>query len=70
MNTCKTCKHWSGPNPMDQYNLHGSARCNHPKVGPRGDDEPDGATDGEAYDGIFTSPDFGCIHYEPKETTP
>lgn len=27
-------------------------------------DDPAGMVDGEEYSGVFTGPDFGCIHYE------
>ena len=59
MNTCKTCKHWGGPPPMEDK----QAKCLNPKVGAHGEGE-DEASDAEGYGGIFTGPDFGCVHHE------
>jgi hypothetical protein len=59
---CKTCKWWlpgdSGP-PL---------KCGHPKLSSGNSITPeDGAQDGEGYSGIYTGPDFGCIHHETEQ---
>jgi hypothetical protein len=53
---CKTCKHWG----MEFGN------CEHPWVGGPARHEIDGAQDGEGYSGIYTGPEFGCVHYESE----
>jgi hypothetical protein len=66
-NTCKTCKWWG---EIQKRYGDGSeyAACECPKLDHRyGGNDPDGAVDAEEYGGIFTGPDFGCIHHEPKD---
>ena len=53
---CETCKWWK------QYR---KSACGHDKMSP-GNNESDGASDCEEYGGIFTVPQFGCIHHEKK----
>lgn len=67
--TCKECRWWDGPAEREQFNEGGHAKCNHEKVSAHSDKHPDGAQDSEGYGGIFTGPDFGCIHFEAKEPT-
>lgn len=67
---CKTCKWWdvwarskpAGRSPMSPER----GKCGHPKVGNGNGDNSDGAMDSEAYGGIDTGPDFGCVHWEAK----
>lgn len=64
MERCNTCKWWSvlsGYRPGVHY-------CKHPKIAE--DDGQDFGTDGMVYPysegtGMFTGPDFGCVHHEP-----
>ena len=64
MNNCKTCKHWDGPEAEDGY-AAGFARCLHPKMVMPGE-KPDGWWISDPAFALYTGPDFGCIHYEPK----
>jgi hypothetical protein len=61
METCKTCKWW-GAKPEIGPDLR---HCDHPKVANKDDQTPSSATDCEGYGGIFTGPDFGCVHHSP-----
>ena len=66
-NTCKTCKWWrwfpkehwlpliSDPVQFKCMNEHVAS------------DDPAGIVDGEDYDGVWTGPDFGCVHYEETQ---
>ena len=64
MNTCKTCKHWEKENHIPHWTEH---RCiilnDHERDEGRADClvAPD-----QGLGGIYTGPDFGCIHHEPK----
>lgn len=64
--TCKTCKWWG-----HFLTRRGDGRCkmplHDPEVDPdlRGSNTMSGGTAGPAT--IWTGPDFGCIHHEPKE---
>lgn len=62
VNHCKVCKHWDGPAEVSVHNRGGLARCKHPKM--ISDKISDGAIDSESYGGIFTGPEFGCVHFE------
>jgi hypothetical protein len=62
MPTCANCKSWAPPQFAGELLGH----CNHRKVG-MGGEFPDGAMDAEAYGGIDTGPDFGCLHWEKRE---
>lgn len=66
MAQCQTCMFWDGPRPdLDDPGEH--SKCLHPKVGAEDTAEVrDGAQDGESYGGIFTGPEFGCIHHQEK----
>ena len=59
---CKDCDWWS-----KDVESNGIQRpCNNPKVGPDGNGE-DEAADSEAFGGIYTGKNFGCIHGRIKE---
>lgn len=63
---CKTCKWWgevqTNHDTQTQY-----AKCLCPKLDHRlGGNGSDGAVDAEEYGGIYTGPDFGCVHHESK----
>ena len=62
MNTCKDCRHWESHGVEDMQR-----KCNHPKVGGRQAEDMDGADEREGYYGIYTGPDFGCVHWEKKD---
>ena len=60
MNTCKTCRWWSGPGKIDSLERFGAAKCNHEKVGAMAETcFADGCGDAEGYGGVMTGPDFG-----------
>jgi hypothetical protein len=67
---CRNCKWWDkldSTNTPGMDNQYGARSCTNERVGPKGVAFTDGAQDGEAYAGIFTGPDFGCIHWEAKD---
>ncbi len=53
---CKDCFWWGKESPLGILR-----HCECSKVGDEGH-VSDGAMDGEAYQGIFTGPNFGCVH--------
>jgi hypothetical protein len=61
---CKDCKSWDAPDVKDREPFRG--HCKSPKVGGALGEDDDGAMDNEAYGGIDTGPDFGCVHWEAK----
>ncbi len=83
MNRCKTCKWWKCDtskmeltyNPNDAPDSRWQDRtptraipiqheCGNEHVSSR---DPSGMVDSEDYGGVFTGPDFGCIHYEETQ---
>lgn len=60
--TCETCRWWG----ETRYLPNGSAKCLNPRVGAGGDDFSDGAHDCEQWGGIYTGPDFSCVHWTEK----
>ena len=71
MTFCKDCKWWDQDSGHDELDELGSdykllqRHCTNPKVGARGEGS-DEASDAEGYGGIYTGPEFGCIHGEAK----
>lgn len=58
---CKTCRWWKG---RDAH-TNKQHKCSHQKLATLLSEPLDGA-DGRG-NCIYTGPDFGCIHHEPKE---
>lgn len=56
---CEACKFW-----LTGFADHG--KCAHPRLFDANAEHLDGAIDGEAYSGIYTGPEFGCVHHEDK----
>lgn len=66
---CRTCVWWGceGGEDSSEYYPFGSGVCYHEKLQSGSlRHYPDAVTDGEEYSGIYTGPDFGCIHWEAK----
>jgi len=73
MNTCDTCKFW-----MRQISNHDFTtmqnKCGNPRVAgrlsPRYSDENilmlSGTTELAEHEGLFTGPQFGCVHWRQK----
>ncbi len=63
MNYCETCVFWDGP-----VELHVQAECTHELIDMNGSPN---ALWADAYEknGIFTGPNFGCVHHSPKNAT-
>lgn len=59
MNTCDTCKWWTGRHGIDRGRDH--RNCEHPKLDTVAKFAPDGAN---APWGVSTGPKFGCVHHE------
>lgn len=59
MNTCDTCKHWSGDTDEP-----GTKECH--ETGSKGSEHT--VSNGEPYNSgiVATGPKFGCIHHEPN----
>lgn len=63
MKTCETCESWDSDSGDGVSKL-----CSHQKLSSGNLDTPvDGACDGEGYSGIYTGPEFCCIHHKSKE---
>ena len=66
--TCKTCRWWN--EPAKDSDGHWAAICRQssqfsdPWARKAGDQMM-----GQALAFVYTGPDFGCIHHEPKETS-
>lgn len=61
MNKCKDCKWWDFTSDS-KYRF-----CDHPKItGAYNGDELDWVSNVD--EGILTGPEFGCVHWEEKES--
>ena len=73
MNTCKDYKWWK-PGVWDDHPASGGKmkQCTHRKLFPKGDKVFSGSDtlidlgSDAGYQDLYTGPDFGCIHHEPK----
>lgn len=64
--TCAICKFWEAPNRLDKM----LGYCGHDRVQNDYDEFPDGLLAQGIYEDsaqVHTGPDFGCIHWRPKE---
>ena len=66
MNTCKTCKHWTKRTGKNERVERG--QCENEKLD---DNFGELSSDGLSYEyyesgGIFTGPNFGCVHHEAQ----
>lgn len=70
MNLCKDCKYWEKClNENYEPFSYGAGYCGHQKLGPHVQDPfNDCLIVSDCLDEatMFTGPDFGCIHHEPK----
>lgn len=64
MERCKTCRWWDGPK-TEPWAGH-VAECDHPRFSAGRYTYPDGCCDSGGYGGVYTGPEFGCIHHEPR----
>ncbi len=66
MNRCKTCKWWKWyKDELDQFHPPPvQFECKGPHTAYR---DSEGMIDGEDYVGVWTGPDFGCIHHEETQ---
>lgn len=70
MGRCKDCRHWGQENGEDYRGEDGYFPCQNPLIGE--DVNTGGRMDAAMYpysEGgcIFTGPEFGCVHFEPRQ---